>query len=72
MNLDTESATKIVAAVKPKVTVLTGFGFEMYKAGILEEAREVQRATDIPTVAARDGLLIYPESYTSKSPVKGF
>lgn len=72
MNLDTESAIKIVAAIKPKVAVLTGFGFEMYKAGILEEAREVQRATDVPTVAAKDGLMIYPESYTSKSPVRGF
>ncbi|MEK6938604.1 MAG: MBL fold metallo-hydrolase [Nanoarchaeota archaeon] len=72
MNLDTESATKIVAAIKPKVAILTHFGFEMYKAGVLDEARDVQRATDVPTVAAKDGLLIYPESYTNKSPVKGF
>ncbi|MFA6461640.1 MAG: MBL fold metallo-hydrolase [Candidatus Woesearchaeota archaeon] len=72
MNLDTVSTIKIVDSVKPKVAVITHFGFEMYKAGILEEAREIQRATGIPTVAAKDGLLIYPESYTNKSPVKGF
>jgi len=72
MNLDTESAAKLVGAVKPKVAILTHFGFEMYKAGVLEEAREVQRGTGVPTVAAKDGLLIYPESYTNKSPVKGF
>ncbi len=72
MNLDTESAIKIVGQIKPKVAVLTHFCFEMYKAGILEEAREVQRTTGVPTLAAKDGLLLYPESYTSKSPVKGF
>lgn len=72
MNLDTQAAIKIVDHVKPKVAILTHFGFEMYKAGQLEEAREVQRATGVPTVAAKDGLLVYPESYTSKSPVKGY
>lgn len=72
MNLDTESAVKIVGKIKPKVAVLTHFGFEMFKAGILEEAREVQRTTGVPTLAAKDGLLLYPESYTHRSPVKGF
>ncbi|MBI4983472.1 MBL fold metallo-hydrolase [Candidatus Woesearchaeota archaeon] len=72
MNLDTKAAVKAVAFVKPKVAILTHFGLEMFKAGIIEEAREVQRMTEVPTIAAKDGLLVYPESYLHKNPVKGF
>jgi len=72
MNLDTENAIKIVNAVKPKVTILTGFGFDMFRTGILDEARDVQRATNVPTIAAKDGLMISPESYSNQSPVKGY
>lgn len=72
-NLDTESATRIVLAVKPRVVVLTHFGLEMIKADPVEEARQVQRITGVPALAAKDGLLIDPESYTHyKSPIKGF
>lgn len=72
MNLDTESAIKLVSIVKPKVVVMTHFGFEMFKANPLEEARAVQRATDVPTIAAKDGLLVYPESYSQHHPVRGY
>ncbi|MFH1276530.1 MAG: MBL fold metallo-hydrolase, partial [Candidatus Woesearchaeota archaeon] len=62
-NLDTESAIKIVSAVQPKLAVLTHFGLEMLKADPIQEAREIQRITGVQTVAAQDGLAIYPESY---------
>ncbi len=73
LNLDTESAIKIVSHVRPKLAVLTHFSLEMLKADPIEEAREVQRITGIQTIAAKDGLVLSPEAYNlHKSPVKGF
>ena len=73
LNLDTQSAIKIVAHVRPKIAVLTHFGLEMLKADPMQEAREIQRITGIQTIAAKDGLLIAPESYRSpSSPIRGF
>ncbi|MEK6950137.1 MAG: MBL fold metallo-hydrolase [Nanoarchaeota archaeon] len=71
--LDTEKATTLVSMIKPRVAVLTHFGLEMLKADPLVEAREIQRLTGVPTIAAHDGLKIAPESYAHhKSPVKGY
>lgn len=73
LNLDTQSAIKIISYARPKLAVITHFGLEMLKADPLQEAREVQRITGIQTVAARDGLLLAPESYrTPQSSVKGY
>ncbi len=72
MNLDTESAAKIIYQVKPKLAVLTHFGLEMIRADPINEAREIQNFTGVQTIAARDGLLISPQSYGNKSPVKGY
>lgn len=72
-NLDTQSAIQIVSKVRPKLAVLTHFGLEMLRADPIQEAREVQRITGVQTIAAKDGLLIHPESYQDyKSPVKGW
>lgn len=72
-NLDTESAIKIVSAVRPRVVVLTHFGLEMLKADPLNEAREVQRITGVQTIAAKDGLSIVAEGYgVHKANVRGF
>ncbi len=72
MNLDTEAAITIVAKVKPKLAILTHFGIEMIKADPMNEARDVQRATGVPTIAATDGLKITPDSYGSRSNVRGY
>ncbi len=72
MNLDTESAAKIIYQVKPKLAVLTHFGLDMIRADPINEAREIQNFTGVQTIAARDGLLISPQSYGNKSPVKGY
>lgn len=71
--LNTEEAIKIVSHVRPRLTILTGFGMEMLKADPLAEAREVQRITGVQTIAARDGLSLAPSGFREyKSPVKGF
>ncbi len=74
LNLDTDSAIKIINTVKPKLAVLTHFGLEMLKTDPILEARRVQQATGIQTIAAKDGLTISPESHskTYTSPIKGY
>jgi len=73
MNLDTDSAIKIISHVRPKLAILTHFGLEMLKADPLQEAREVQRITGVQTIAAKDGLVISPTSYGNyKNPIRGF
>ncbi len=68
LNLDTESAIKIIEKVKPRLAVITHFGLDMLKADPIIEAREIQKQTGIQTIAAKDGLVLSPESYSAKSP----
>ena len=73
MNLDTESAIKIISHVRPKLAIMTHFGLEMLRADPIQEAREVQRITGVQTISAKDGLLISPQNYgKARSPVRGY
>ncbi|MBI2573162.1 MBL fold metallo-hydrolase [Candidatus Woesearchaeota archaeon] len=72
-SLDRDRATKLVAQVRPKLVVLTHFSIDMLKADPLQEARLIQSATGVQTIAATDGLKIAPEGFRSyKAPIKGF
>ena len=71
--LDRDRATQLVAQVRPKLVVLTHFSIDMLKADPLQEARMIQSATGVQTIAATDGLKIAPEGFRSyKAPIKGF
>ena len=72
MNLDVNAAVRIIDHVKPKMAILTHFGLQMLKADPILQAREIQRATGIQTIAAHDGLSITPGGTVYHSPVKGF
>jgi len=73
LNLDTDAAIKIVSQVKPRLVIITHFGLEMLKADPMFEARTIQQATGIQTIAASDGLTISPTGYGNyHSPIKGF
>ena len=73
MNLDTDSAMKIIAHVRPKMAILTHFGTDMLKLDPINEAREIQRITGVQTIAAHDGLSISPAGYKKdQSPVRGY
>ena len=73
LNLDTDAAIKIISQVKPKLAIMTHFGLEMLKADPLMEAREVQRITNVQTIAAYDGLKIATEGFGQlKSNVRGY
>jgi ribonuclease BN (tRNA processing enzyme) len=61
--LNSEDALKIVQAVKPKLTLLTGFGIDMLRADPLMEARYIQKNSGCQIIAAKDGMVINPVSY---------
>jgi len=68
LNLDMESAIKIIEKVKPRLVILTHFGPEVIRNDPLVEAREIQKKTQVQTIAAKDGSTINPEDYSAKSP----
>jgi ribonuclease BN (tRNA processing enzyme) len=64
-HLNSEDAEKIIKKANPQLVVITGFGTKMMQADPLYEAREIQRATGIQVIAAKDGMTINPMSFTT-------
>lgn len=64
-NLNSEDAAKLIDRVRPKLAVITHFGVKMLQADPLYEAREIQKATKVQTLCAKDGLVINPVSFSS-------
>ncbi|MFB6197090.1 MAG: hypothetical protein ABEI52_02310, partial [Halobacteriaceae archaeon] len=60
--MDVEDATVLVDKVEPEIAVLTGFGPD---ASPLSMARTVQKETGVNTNAAKDGLVIDPDTFSS-------
>jgi len=69
-SLNTAEAKKLIIKINPKLAILTGFGIRMIKADPLYEAREIQKTTGIQVLAAKDGMVISPSSYSAKSSQK--
>ncbi len=69
-HLNTEEAKKIIMKINPKLAILNNFGIRMIKADPLYEAREIQKATGIQVLAAKDGMIVSPSSYSAKSSQK--
>jgi len=68
--LCTETAIAFVSAAKPKLAIITHFGIKMVDADPISEAREIQKATKVQTIAATDGLIIDPTSYSANLKTK--
>lgn len=66
-NLCTEDAIKIIKKVNPRLAIITHFGYEMIKADPLYEIREIQKQTKVQTLAAKDGMVINPVSYSASA-----
>jgi ribonuclease BN (tRNA processing enzyme) len=64
-HLNSEDAEKIIKKANPQLAVITGFGTKMSQSDPLYEAREIQRATGIQVIAAKDGMTINPMSFTT-------
>ena len=69
-NLNTFDAIKIMKKINPKLAVITHFGIKMIEADPLYEAREIQKEVDCQVIAAKDGMVISPSSYSAKSEQK--
>jgi len=62
--LSSEDAIKIIKAVNPRLAIITHFGIKMLESDPLYEIREIQKQTGVQTIAARDGMVINPISYS--------
>lgn len=63
-NLCIEDAIKIIKDVAPRLAIIQHFGIEMVKADPLYQIREIQKSTNIQTIAAKDGMIVNPLSYS--------
>jgi len=61
-----EETIKLIQKVNPRLAIITNFGLKMIQADPLYEAREIQKASQVQTVAAKDGLVINPISYSAE------
>jgi len=66
-SLNTLDVIKLVEGIKPSLTVITGFGIKMLESDPIIEARKIQKTTGHQTIAAKDGLVLNPGSYATKS-----
>ncbi|MBW2991263.1 MBL fold metallo-hydrolase [Candidatus Woesearchaeota archaeon] len=65
-HLNTDAVVEFIKKAKPKLAVITHFGIKMIEANPLYEAREIQKESKAEVVAAKDGLLINPVSFSSR------
>ena len=57
-NLNIDDAAKIIYGVKPRLAILTHFNRQLIEESPIYYAREIQRETNIQTIAAKEGLAI--------------
>ncbi|MFH0875108.1 MAG: MBL fold metallo-hydrolase [archaeon] len=65
-SMNTESATAFLQKTKPRLAIITHFGVKMLESDPLYEARELQKETGVQVIAAKDGMIISPETYSSE------
>ena len=70
--LDVFSVQELVQKLSPKLAILTGFGTDVIREGPIDIVREIQRATGVQCIAAKEGLVLTPEGLTKRSPVSGY
>ena len=63
-NLCVVDAVKLLKEVKPQLAVITHFGIKMLESDILNQVREIQKASKVETIAAKDGMAINPLTYS--------
>ena len=64
-NFNKEDVIKVIKMVQPKLAVLTGMGLKVMKADPIQIAREIRAATKVQTIAAKDGAVMTPNSYSA-------
>ena len=59
-HLSSDDSVKIISAVRPKLAIITHFGQKIIEQNPIYQARDIQRKTNVQTIAARDGLVVDP------------
>ena len=70
-HLGAEDAERLVAAVRPRLAVLTHLGMKMLRAGPDAVALGIAERTGVPTVAARDGWTLSLDPLLPESAPRG-
>ncbi len=65
-HLSREEVMRLLEAVKPRLALITGFGIKMLQRDVLNDIREIQKATGVQTVACRDNLVINLVEYLAR------
>jgi len=65
ISLSLDDAEKILNHVKPKLCIITHFGIKLINADPLYESRELQKRTGVQVIAAKDGMMVDPTSYSA-------
>jgi len=58
LHLGADDAERLIAAVRPRLAVLTHFGMQLVREGPERVALAIAERTGVPTLAARDGLTL--------------
>jgi hypothetical protein len=69
-NLTSEDVIKIAQKAKPKLLIISHFGNKMLQGDPLYEAREIQKAANVQVLAAADGMVVNPVSYSANAQQK--
>lgn len=64
-HMSSDDVVKLLKGVKPKLAILQHFGRSMLKANPVYEARDIQKKSGVQSIAAQDGLVIDPSSYSA-------
>ncbi len=62
--LTTDTAIQMLTVVKPALAIIGHFGSKMLRADPIYEARKIQMATKVQTIAVKDGMSIDPVNAT--------
>ena len=60
-----EDAIKFIQDAKPQLAVLTHIGIKMLESDLLTHIRTIQKETNVQTIAAKEGMIIDPKSYSA-------
>ena len=64
-HMNSEDSAKLIDEVKPKLAIITHFGKKILNEDPIYQAREIQKRCGIQVVAARDGMVINPFTYSA-------
>lgn len=64
--LNSDDAVNILKFIKPQLAIITHFGAKMLSASPIYEAREIQKQSGVPVLAAEDGMRIDPTAYSKE------